>query len=68
MAEHGPHSAPHESGSRFLLGIDVGQTAVKAVLHDERLLPVAVARRASPVDRPVARHAERPQDALWAAV
>jgi L-xylulokinase len=68
MAEHGPHSAPHESGSRFLLGIDVGQTAVKAVLHDERLLPVAVARRASPVDRPVARHAERSQDALWAAV
>ncbi|OII34425.1 FGGY-family carbohydrate kinase [Plantibacter sp. MMLR14_011] len=68
MAEHGPHSAPHESRSRFLLGIDVGQTAVKAVLHDERLLPVAVARRASPVDRPVARHAERSQDDLWAAV
>lgn len=68
--------AAHEPGdqtadqapARLLLGIDVGQTAVKAVLHDEHLQPIAVARRASPVDRPVARHAERSQDALWAAV
>lgn len=55
-------------GGTLLLGIDVGQTAVKAVLHDEHLRPLVVARRASPVDRPLARHAERSQDALWSAV
>jgi len=68
MPEQQPQHAAHQPGERLLLGIDVGQTAVKAVLHDERLQPIAVARRASPVDRPVARHAERSQDALWAAV
>lgn len=68
MAEHPAHQPADRSPARLLLGIDVGQTAVKAVLHDEHLQPIAVARRASPVDRPVARHAERSQDALWAAV
>ncbi len=58
----------NEQGSRrYLLGVDVGQTAVKAVIHDESLRPVAIARRASPVDRHLPRHAERPQDALWGA-
>lgn len=68
MAEHGSQGDPRGALTGLLLGIDVGQTAVKAVLHDERLRPIAVARRASPVDRPAARHAERSQDALWAAV
>ncbi|MBC7725598.1 MAG: carbohydrate kinase [Burkholderiaceae bacterium] len=58
---------PRRPSARFVLGVDVGQTAVKAVLHDERMSPVAVGRRASPVDRPRERHAERSQDALWAA-
>lgn len=52
---------------RYLLGIDAGQTAVKAVLHDELMRPVAVARRASPVEKTAPRRAERSQDALWAA-
>lgn len=52
---------------RYLLGIDAGQTAVKAVVHDEQLRPVGVGRRSSPVDRSTPRHAERPQDALWEA-
>lgn len=63
-----PTATERTDASRLLLGIDVGQTAVKAVLHDEALRPIAVARRPSPVDRPVARHAERSQDALWTAV
>ncbi|WP_368496576.1 FGGY-family carbohydrate kinase [Herbiconiux sp. A18JL235] len=54
-------------GPRHLLGVDVGQTAVKAVVHDESLRPVGVGRRSSPVDREVPRFAERSQDALWAA-
>ncbi|MFB2556948.1 FGGY-family carbohydrate kinase [Herbiconiux liangxiaofengii] len=56
----------HE-GERYLLGVDAGQTAVKAVLHDEHLRPVGIGRRDSPVDRSVPRHAERPQEALWQA-
>ncbi len=55
------------SGTRYLLGIDVGQTAVKAVVHDESLRPIGVGRRSSPVDREMPRFAERSQDALWAA-
>lgn len=51
--------------SRYLLGVDVGQTAVKAVIFDDRLRPVSVARRASPVDRSVSRRAERTQAELW---
>ncbi len=52
---------------RYLLGVDAGQTTVKAVLHDERMRPIATGKRSSPVDKRVARHAERSQDALWAA-
>lgn len=52
---------------RYLLGIDAGQTTVKAVLHDERLRPVAVGRRASPVRSDSPRVAERSQDELWEA-
>lgn len=52
---------------RYLLGIDAGQTTVKAVLHDERLRPIATARRSSPVQTKVPRHVERSQNALWAA-
>ena len=56
-----------EGKPRYLLGVDVGQTAVKAVIFDEQMRPVAVARRASPVDRSVSRRAERTQAALWDA-
>lgn len=52
---------------RYLLGVDAGQTSVKAVVHDERMRPVAVARRSSPIERPFDRFAERSQDALWDA-
>jgi L-xylulokinase len=52
---------------RYVLGVDAGQTSVKAVVHDELLRAVSVARRPSPVDRSIARHAERPQEALWEA-
>ena len=68
MPDHERQGWAGQRGGRLLLGIDVGQTAVKAVLHDERLQPIAVARRTSPVDRPAPRFAERSQDALWAAV
>lgn len=51
--------------ARYLLGVDVGQTAVKAVIFDDHLRPVAVARRASPVDRSMSRRAERTQTELW---
>jgi L-xylulokinase len=54
-------------GRRYLLGIDAGQTAVKAVVHDERLRPLGIGRRSSPVDRSTPRHAERSQHELWAA-
>jgi L-xylulokinase len=53
--------------ARYLLGVDAGQTAVKAVVHDERLRPVGIGRRSSPVDRSVPRHAERSQESLWEA-
>src|SRR6218665_2826110 len=53
---------------RCLLGIDVGQTAVKAVIHTAELCPVAVGHRASPVDRSTRGHAERSQQELWDAV
>ncbi|MCU1634847.1 MAG: carbohydrate kinase [Cryobacterium sp.] len=51
--------------SRYLLGVDAGQTTVKAVLHDDQLRPVAIGRRSSPLDKHLPRHAERSQDALW---
>jgi L-xylulokinase len=56
-----------KSRRRYLLGIDAGQTAVKAVVHDDQLHPVAIARRSSPLERPAERFAERSQDALWDA-
>lgn len=52
---------------RYLLGIDAGQTAVKAVVHDYGLAPIGIGRRRSPVNRPSPRFAERTQDALWRA-
>ncbi|MEO6827097.1 MAG: FGGY family carbohydrate kinase [Microbacteriaceae bacterium] len=52
---------------RYVLGVDAGQTSIKAVVHDENLRPVSVARRVSPLDTSMPRHAQRSQDALWAA-
>ena len=54
------------AGSLFV-GVDAGQTTVKAVVHDDRLRPVAIGRRASPVHQPAPRFAERSQDELWAS-
>jgi L-xylulokinase len=53
--------------TRYLLGIDAGQSAIKAVLHDERLRPVAISRRSSPLTRDAPRHAQRSQEDLWGA-
>lgn len=52
--------------TRYVLGIDAGQTTVKAVLHDEQLRPVAIGRRSSPLNTSVPRQADRSQDELWA--
>ena len=51
----------------YFLGIDAGQTVVKAVLHDHRMQKVAVARGASPNHTPAARQVERSHDDLWGA-
>jgi L-xylulokinase len=51
----------------FFLGIDAGQTVVKAVLHDHAMQKVAVARGASPNHTPAARRVERSHDDLWSA-
>ncbi|MBK0418458.1 hypothetical protein JD276_05345 [Leucobacter sp. CSA1] len=56
------------SSAPLLLGIDVGQTAVKAVVHDASLRPISVGRKDSPIERPAPNHVERSQDGLWAAV
>ncbi|SJN39930.1 carbohydrate kinase FGGY [Microbacterium esteraromaticum] len=51
-----------------MLGIDAGQTAVKAVVHDATLRPVATGRSVSPIDRSGDGYAERSHEALWHAV
>ncbi|QGH69988.1 FGGY family carbohydrate kinase [Pseudactinotalea sp. HY158] len=54
------------SGS-YLLGVDAGQTTVKAVVHDSAMAPIAWGRRSSPVSRPAPGFAERTQAQLWSA-
>lgn len=51
--------------SPLFVGVDAGQTTVKAVVHDRLLRPVAIGRRTSPVHHPEPRFAERSQDELW---
>lgn len=51
----------------YFLGIDAGQTVVKAVVHDHAMQKVAVARGASPNSTPAARRVERSHDDLWNA-
>jgi L-xylulokinase len=51
----------------FFLGIDAGQTVVKAVVHDGRMQKLAVSRGASPNYTPAARRVERSHDDLWNA-
>jgi len=51
----------------YFLGIDAGQTVVKAVLHDHRMTKIAVARAASPTSNPATRRVERSHDDLWNA-
>lgn len=50
------------------MGLDIGQTTVKAAIFDEHMSLRGVGRRASPVDTDTPRHVERSQDDLWAAV
>lgn len=51
----------------YFIGIDAGQTVVKAVVHDENMVPIAVARGASPNQTPQPRFVERTHDDLWQA-
>ena len=53
------------SKSKYFLGLDAGQTVVKAVLYDENLTQVALSRRSSPMSTPHPRWLERSQDDLW---
>lgn len=50
-----------------LLGIDAGQTTVKAVVHDASMRPIAWGRRSSPVEHPAPGFAQRAQEDLWQA-
>lgn len=51
----------------YFLGIDAGQTVVKAVLFDESLNEVGQAKSASPNDSPQPRFVQRSQEDLWKA-
>lgn len=51
----------------FYLGIDAGQTVVKAVLFDEDFNEVGQGKQASPNASPEPRFVERSQDDLWSA-
>src|SRR5829696_7213167 len=54
---------------QFLLGIDEGTSAVKAVLYDEELRPLGEARREKPLQHPQPGWVEQdPQDVLAAVV
>jgi L-xylulokinase len=52
---------------KYFLGIDAGQTVVKAALHDSSLNQVGVARGISPNHTPEARRVERSHEDLWEA-
>jgi len=52
---------------QYFLGIDAGQTVVKAALHNSDLEQVAVARGHSPNQSPEARRVERSHNDLWEA-
>ena len=49
----------------YFLGIDAGQTVVKAVLFDDQLQQVELARGQSPTESPEPRHVQRSHEALW---
>lgn len=51
----------------YFLGIDAGQTVVKAVLFDESLNEIGQAKHKSPNDSPQPRFVQRSQDDLWKA-
>lgn len=48
-----------------LLGVDAGQTVVKAVVQDARLRLLGAGSATSPLETPGPRKVERRQDALW---
>jgi|AntAceMinimDraft_1070359.scaffolds.fasta_scaffold05648_4 L-xylulokinase len=49
----------------YFLGIDAGQTVVKAVVHDAHMRRISAAKAASSNHSPSARYVERSQDDLW---
>lgn len=51
----------------YFIGIDAGQTVVKAVVHDASMRRVGLGRSASPNQTPQARYVERSHDDLWGA-
>jgi L-xylulokinase len=51
----------------YFLGIDAGQTVVKAVLFDESFNEIGQASNASPNDSPQPRFVQRSQQDLWKA-
>ncbi|MGA2975172.1 MAG: FGGY-family carbohydrate kinase [Spirochaetia bacterium] len=53
--------------ARYLLGIDNGGTVTKAALYDSSGVELAVASVKSEIRFPVAGHAEKDVDELWAA-
>jgi glycerol kinase len=60
--------APGNGVSGLLLGIDEGTTAVKAVLYDLDLRPVAARERRVPTSHPAPGRVERDAEAVLAAV
>ena len=51
----------------YFLGIDAGQTVVKAVVHDENMKRISAAKAASPNRTPAPRYVERSHQDLWLA-
>lgn len=51
----------------FVIGLDIGQTTVKAVIFDEHMSLRGVGRVSSPIETRQPRHVERSQEALWLA-
>jgi L-xylulokinase len=52
---------------KYFLGIDAGQTFTKAVIHDDNMQQVSLARTSSPMSSPHNRWLERTHESLWQA-
>lgn len=51
----------------FVIGLDIGQTTVKAVIFDDQMSLRGVGRVSSPMETKRPRHVERSQEDLWQA-